>query len=189
MDVMGSVKLAFDEARAQHIDAQSTGELDRKRSTAWVECLAEQFRAHYRTDPTVRVFSKGCYANRRAFGLNELLYDVSVCRSGSVRSSVQGRPLSYIAEVLWQVESEFAPNGREALKDFSKLVCGSAQNKLFVGPQVTDNESFIKVLLPAAKACTGRVFVVLLPHPRQWDDATFDVQGWELLADRWMPLS
>lgn len=185
MDVKALVRSACAAARAQQIDAESPGELHRKRSTAWVECLADQFRAYYRADQTVRVFSKGCCANRREFGLNELLYDVSVCRSGSVRSSVQGRQLLYIREVLWQVESEFARDGREALKDFSKLVCGSAQSKLFVGPQVADNESFINVLLPAARACTGQVIVVLLPHPRQWDSATFDVQAWELRADRW----
>jgi len=185
MDVRELARSALDAARAQQIDAGAPGELHRKRSRAWVERLADQFRAYYRTDETVRVFSKGCRANRKEFGLNELLYDVSVCRSGSVRSSAQGRQLLYIREVLWQVESEFARDGREALKDFSKLVCGSAQNKLFVGPQVADNEGFINVLLPAARACTGRVIVVLLPHPRQWDNAAFDVQGWELRADRW----
>ena len=57
------------------------------------------------------------------------------------------------AEVLWQVESEFANNSRETLKDFNKLVCGSAKHKLFVGSQVSDRESFIHVLLPAARAC------------------------------------
>ncbi len=185
MNVKELVRSALDAARAQQIDAESLRELHRKRSTAWVECLADHFRAYYKTDQTVRVFSRGCSANRREFGLNEFLYDVSVCRSGSVRSSVQGQQLLYIGEVLWQIESEFARNGREALKDFNKLVCGSAQNKLFIGPQVTNNESFINVLLPAARACTGRVIVVLLPHPRQWDNAAFDVQGWDLRADRW----
>ena len=139
-------------------------------------------------DEAVRVFSKGCRANRKEFGLNELLYDVSVCRSGTVRSSVHGRQLPYIREVLWQVESEFALDGREALKDFNKLVCGSAQNKLFAGPLVAANEGFINVLLPAARVCTGRIVVVLLPHPGRWGDAAFEVRGWELKVDRWVPM-
>jgi hypothetical protein len=188
MDIRRLVRQAFDAARRQSTDAQSRGGIHRQRSTALVECLADQFRAHFSAYPDARVFSRGSAANRTEFLLNELLYDVSVCRVASVPSSVQRRHLVYVQSVLWQVESEFARNGRECLKDFSKLVCGSAQNKLFVGPQVRNAEAFMDVFLPAAQACTGHVVTVLLPHPDRWDRPTLDLQGWELEAGRWAPL-
>lgn len=69
------------------------------------------------------------------------------------------------------VESEFARNSRQALIDFNKLVLGSAHNKLFIGPQVSEVEPFVNVLKPAARACTGNVYIALIPHPAKWKGA------------------
>jgi hypothetical protein len=118
----------------------------------------------------VRVFSRGYRLNRRDFGVNELLYDIAIVRVESVESSRQKKNLLYIKETLWQVESEFALNSRQSLIDFNKLVLGSAQNKLFIGPLFQDPDSLRKVIMPAAAACSGNVFAAFLAHPSEWNN-------------------
>ncbi|MBI2895528.1 MAG: hypothetical protein HYY06_18370 [Deltaproteobacteria bacterium] len=110
----------------------------------------------------IRVFTRGDGTNREDFGINELLYDVCVCRVDRVRSAALGKDLLYVAEPLWQVESEFARDSSESLKDFNKLVLGAAPTKVLVGPQVRDRDAFIEVLLPAARGCSGAVCCALL---------------------------
>jgi hypothetical protein len=170
MEIISSiVKAAYANARSTPIAFTDPLRLHRERSRIWVEALASEFRNFHCGDLNVRVFSKHCPDSRREFHLNELLYDVCVCRVEAVPSAVHKRELIYIKEPLWLIESEFAKDSRQALIDFNKLVLGSSQNKLFVGPQVKDNESFIEVLVPPASACTGNVFLALLPHPALWD--------------------
>jgi hypothetical protein len=102
-------------------------------------------------------------------GLNELLFDVAVCGTGVTPSAVAGRNLTYLTGSLWAVESEFARDSRKAVFDFNKLVLSAADQKLFVGPAVADQESFLAALGPVADCCTGSVFVALVPHPDEWD--------------------
>ncbi len=153
-----------------------------------MEALASEFREFHRADPDVRVFSKHCPDSRREFHLNELLYDVCVCRVAPVPSAVHKKELLYIKEPLWIIESEFARDSHQALIDFNKLVLGSSHHKLFVGPQVDDNESFIKVLVPPAAACTGDVFLALVPHPAVWNsDSDGDPLFWRFRDGTWLP--
>ena len=164
---------ALSSAISMPVKSDSKQKINSRRSRNWVESLAQAFRTHY-NDESILVFSKHFRGNRKDFLLNELLYDVCVCQVSAVESAKHKKKLYYIKEVLWQVESEFAKNSREALVDFNKLVLGSAKNKLFIGPLVNDQESFIDVLRPAAKGCSGSVFLGLIPHPAEWvyDDST-----------------
>jgi hypothetical protein len=147
--------------------------------------MAAQFRAQYAGDASVRVFYQQDPQHRAQFGRNELLYDVLVARVGSVRSARQGKELSYVRRVLWQVESEFARNSREALFDFNKLVLGSAKSKLFIGPQMQQPARFLEVLRPAARACSGIVYAALVPHPDRWDGDAHPIEAWTLRNDKW----
>ena len=70
---------------AQIPDGKSEGRIHRDRSGAWVNCLGKGFRKHYQ-DEDQRVFWKQNESNTEQFGLNELLFDVSVCRVGKVKS-------------------------------------------------------------------------------------------------------
>jgi hypothetical protein len=178
------VTTALETTRGRHVEGHTPGRVHREKSAQWVECLADQFRSLYRADRSVRVFSRADNSNRDDFGTNELLHDVCVCRVGQVRSAVRGRALFFIREVLWQVESEFSRNSRESVRDFSKLVCGSGRSKLFVGSKVADCEALARVLLPAAAACTGNVFLALVPHPGLWDTED-DVDVWRLERNIW----
>ena len=138
-------------------------------------------------------------ANRADFGLNELLYDVCICRTAEHPSASGGprggRALRYVTEALWLVESEFARDSFQAVKDFNKLVIGHAANKLFIGPRLgaADEERYLNALMPVARASAhngaSSVYAALVPHPGEW--ATSEVAdvalhryargGWETL--------
>jgi hypothetical protein len=69
---------------------------------------------------------------------------------------------------LWQVESEFARDLLEAVKDFNKPEISAAENKLYVGPQLTDvavETAYLTMRLRLARCCTGAVYAALVPHP------------------------
>ncbi len=179
-DVKQFLQEALQQAQSKPDKGETKQKININRSQNWVEALAEQFQKRYEGDSEIRVFSKTDPSNRKDFGLNELLHDVVVCRVGEVESSVRGKTLLFIKEVLWQIESEFARDSRQALIDFNKLVLGSAHNKLFIGPQVRDNNKLIEVLTPAAKMCSGSVYISLIPHPVKWDDTSNNVKLWSL---------
>ena len=179
-DVKQLLSQALKQAQSEPDAGKTTQKINLNRSQSWVKALAEQFKKRYEGDSEIRVFTKSDYSNKKDFGLNELLYDVLVCRVGEVESSLHKKKLLSIMGVEWQVESEFAHNTRSTLVDFNKLVLGSAKNKLFVASQVkkgTEN-SFLKVLQPAAGYCTGDVYVGMIPHPANWMDIENDVHLW-----------
>jgi len=179
-DVKQLLQEALKQAQSESDTGETTQKINLNRSRSWVKSLSEQFKKRYEGDSEIRVFMKSDYSNRKDFGLNELLYDILVCRVGEVESSLHKKKLLFIMEVVWQVESEFAHNTRSALVDFNKLVLGSAKNKLFVASQVkkgTEN-SFLKVMQPAAGYCTGDVYVGMIPHPANWVDTENDVHLW-----------
>jgi len=179
-DVKQLLQEALQQARSKPDKGSTTQQINMNRSRYWVDALTEQFHKRYEGDSEFRIFSKHNYSNRKDFGLNEMLYDVLVCRVGDVESSLHKRKLCFIEEVLWQVESEFAHNTRSALIDFNKLVLGSAKNKLFICSQVRKGKenSFLTVLKPAAGYCMGDVYVGMIPHPSKWADADNDVHLW-----------
>jgi len=175
------LRSALTTAMGTPIDAATRQALHARRSRAWVAALADAFRGHYRDDPDVRVLSKHDPSNQREFGLNELLYDVLVCRVGTTPAATKPATLTYVREALWQVESEFARDSRQAIYDLNKLVLGAARQKLFVGPQVSDEAGFLAALLPVARCCSGEVYMALAPHPAQWDACKAVVRVWRLV--------
>jgi len=179
-DIKQLLQGALQQAQSKRKKGSTIQQINMNRSQYWVEALAEQFKKRYEGDSEIRVFSKSDPSHRKDFGLNELLYDILVCRVGEVESSMHKKKLCFIREVLWQVESEFAHNTRSTLIDFNKLVLGSGTNKLFIASQVrkgTEN-SFLSVLKPAAGYCTGDVYVGMIPHPNKWVDNDNDVHLW-----------
>lgn len=167
--VKACVERALDAARNQPADDASKQRLHAARSRNFVGALAQQLLALYTNEPDVRGFTKHDERNRSDFGMNELLYDVTICRTAIVASAASDKCLHYVAAPIWHVESEFAKDSRQALFDFNKLVLGAAPLNLFVGPIVYDPQSFIGVLRAPAACCTGKVFVALIPHPSDWD--------------------
>lgn len=192
MNVRELVQRSFEDAKAnakaRQEDADTEQARHRKRSQAWVEALATRLGSSFGADSSLRVFWRGNRLNQPEFRLDELLHDICVCRVGAVKSPGHKKDLLYIQEVLWQVESEFSQDSRLALIDFNKLVLGSAKEKLFVGSlDVRDITAFISVFHDAAKACSGQVFLALVPHPASWDEDPQDVQVWRFEEDHWQP--
>ena len=142
-------------------------------STAWVDALSAELRAAYAGDPSVRVVQRGS-ADTPELGKAELPVDVTVWRAGS--NPLPGdEGATYVREVLWQVSVELSDDPREALRALNRLVLGSATSKLLVGPQHGDATSILSALQPAAAACSGQLFLVLVPlaggsdaAPRMW---------------------
>ncbi len=150
--------------------------LHQRRSGEWVRCLAHELKTLVKDEGDVRVLFRNNpdEQNRADFGLNELLYDVCICRTAEHPSARGERTLRYVTEALWLVESEFARDSSQAVKDFNKLVIGHAANKLFIGPRVSpaDEPGYLAALLPVARASAhngaSSVFAALVPHPGEW---------------------
>lgn len=179
-DVGSHVERALESARCQPPESPDKRTLHAARSRDFVAALGDQLGALCGHEPDVRVFTKHDERNRAEFGMNELLYDVAVCRTATIKSAATGKELHYVTAPIWHVESEFAKDSRQALFDFNKLVLGAAPLNLFVGPLVHDTASFLNVLRAPASCCAGRVFVALVPHPSEWDGRTAGVRCEEL---------
>ncbi len=92
------------------------------------KCLAHELKTLVGDDPDVRVLYRNNpdETNRADFGLNELLYDVCICRTAEHPSSRGGRALRYFTGAVWLVESEFARDSAQAVNDFQ----GSRRSRL-----------------------------------------------------------
>ncbi len=179
---------SFQEAKKAQDSNLTPQDLHRKRSQEWVKVLARNFRKCY-SNQDERVFSKDFGGHRTEFKVNELLYDIAVCRTGETSSAQKGTSLTYIKEALWVVESEMARDSHEAIIDFSKLVMGSAPNKLFIGPKVNNQGNFNKVLLAPAGNCSGNVYLAIIPHPEDWDKRDDEPELFILSGKSWKKVS
>ena len=145
------------------------GRVNHESSGVWLDCLGKEFQECY-DDKVQSVFWKGNKKNRRQFGLNELLFDISVCHVEEVPSIGKGTPLPFVSNCHWQVESELNDSdSREITKDFSKLVMGKSDNKLFISSYQGDNQTEVrKMCSPIARRCTGKLHLCFIDHPRNW---------------------
>ena len=143
---------------------------NRCKAEIWVNCLGKGFRRHYEGSSQA-VFWRGNGNNKNDFGLNELLFDISVCETAKVSSIVKEDQLTFVAGCYWQVESELNDsNSREFTKDFSKLVMGRSENKLFVSSYLDKHRKAAETLCSSmAPHCQGNLYLCFIPHPRAWD--------------------
>src|SRR5205823_91869 len=81
---------------------------DQRRSIAWIKALSAELHEVY--GDTARVLSKYDNANRNDLGLNELLYDINVVETRTVRSASGRHELHFVNNALWEIESEFQEN-------------------------------------------------------------------------------
>ena len=168
--------------------SSSHDQTHKDRAKAWIDCLGEGFREHY-SNKDQRVFWRN-NSDNSDFGLNELLFDISVCQIGWVKSIAQRRRLPYIAKSLWQIESEFDKrNSREITKDFSKLVMGRSENQLFISTyQGNRQKQAMDLCSCLARCCNGNLYLCFVEHPDKWskDPRSPSLFKWE--ENDWMPL-
>ena len=169
--------------------ARGSAGANRAKAKTWVDCLAEAFQARYEGSNR-RVFWRGNSNNRDVFDLNELLFDISVCKIEWV-SSISGKVwIPFVAACDWHVESELNDaNSREITKDFSKLVMGCSENKLFVSSYLDKRRKAAETLCSTmATRCEGNLFLCFIPHPRSWDEAQGGPEVLKWSADHWSAL-
>ena len=174
-------------------DIKQETEDHRHWSGTWIDCLGRGFQKHYSGEDGegIRVFWRGNEENRKEFGLNELLFDVSVCSISTTKSIVRGTSLKFISGCYWQVESEFDDkNSRKITEDFSKLVMGFSHNKLFISSyQSYHQKSVLRMCSDIAIYCSGNLYLCFVDHPREWSDSPRGpvVYKWRD-SNRWEPL-
>lgn len=164
---------------------------NRNRSSQWVCALAEAFQEEYDDTDVHRVFWLRNEKNRKQFGINEFLFDVVVCSVSSVESlQRKSKRLVFIDECHWQVESEFnRSNSREVILDMSKLVVGSAENKLFIAAHRNSGEAdLLKLCAGIARRCSGNVYFAFVAHPDDWDSGPAEPMLYEWVAGYWEPM-
>jgi hypothetical protein len=140
------------------------GENARERSNLWIKSLHNSFNERFNNN-SYEVFSRTEPNND--YGLSELLFDIHICKVTFIENITHGKPRKRIIKSIWQIESEFRENWGSVTKDFSKLVAGSASNKLFIGSKFLDSGK-IKHLIPLAKACKSKVFLACVTQPKDW---------------------
>ena len=182
IDLKALIHDAWEKAMGQQLSSNE------KRARAWIEYLGCGFQKRYSNKKYERVFWRSNPENSD-LGLNELLFDISVCQIEWVKSIVQGKELPYIAECLWQVESEFnKSNSREITKDFSKLVMGHSENQLFVSSYQDVRQEQVKELCSKmATHCTGNLYLCFVEHPAEWANGPNVPSLFKWEADVWAP--
>ena len=172
----------------------STRATNRKRSKNWVDALGKCFEDSYKRSRH-KVFwgSNDKNDDLDNIGLSEFLFDVMVCSVSTTKSLQRSpKPLKFIAKCHWQVESELdRKNSRNIILDMSKLVAGSAENKLFIA---SHRKGHIEQLVldqcsEIAIRCTGNVYFGFVAHPNEWfTEYSRDPILYEWAAGDWVPL-
>lgn len=160
---------------------------NKERSAMWVDSLACRLYEHY-GDDRYRLFWRGNNENREQFRTNEMLFDIAVCSVCTTKSlQHHAQDLEFIAQCHWQVESEFSrTNTRDIVVDMSKLVMGSAENKLFITSHRSRGESgILEQCSEIAGRCTGRVYFCFVSHPDDWADHAPPPALHEWIAGDW----
>ena len=174
---------------SEGFSGESCGQIHRERARAWVDNLGRAFQRVY-SDDDQRVFWIANECNKKEFGLQELLFDISVCQVRCVKSIRQEKPLQYISNCFWQVESELNnKNSREITKDFSKLVMGQSENKLFISSYQGSMQQKVRCMCSKiACYCTGNLYLCFIGHPEEWlkNPNSPSLYKWE--DNGWTPL-
>jgi hypothetical protein len=156
------------------------------RSSNFVTALANCFEAHYKDERNIRVLSRKRKSDRKEFSVNELLFDITVCKIEKTPARSIGYELTVITGALWEIESELEDGDyREALTDFNKLVLGNSENKLFIGSSRRDNQFLLKLLARSAAYCQGNVYTALVSHPRAWRITKPAIELWHYRDQKW----
>ena len=156
------------------------------KSRIWVCSLARQFKLRYtrgtHNGHAYRVFWRDNESNQKHFSLNELLFDISVCGVEATESfATSAHDLEFVSDCYWQIESEFnKSDSRQVVVDMSKLVLGSAQNKLMIASHRckkggvcsagATNKDVLRQCAPIASRCNGNVYFSFVSHPNEWGE-------------------
>ena len=186
------IENAWQKAQEHEIDSGNKRDDNKRRSRKWLCCLASEFEKQY-SGNRHRIFWIGSEKNKEHFKRNEFLFDMVVCSTSTTKSlQTRAQELQFIAECHWQVESEFSRgNTRDVVVDMSKLVVGSAENKLFVAShQDEKNERMLEQCSEIAGRCDGRIYFSFVSHPDDWyTKRSKDPSVYEWVSGGWDKIS
>lgn len=189
MNIQHIIKSSFNDAIKSMVMGTSPQSLARARERVWIKTLSNHL-ADALGEDTIRVFSATNRDNTDHFGTEQLLYDIQVCRVGITTTADKKKDeLHYIQASLWQIETDFSREIHQAMYAFNRLVTGQGENKLFIGAHLkTGRNTYINTLRASAAACSGNVYLALIPHPEDWDDDSM-VDVWQFTDGDWTELS
>ena len=125
----------------------------------------EPFQNYYNERQIVAFYSQNQDKDHREF-----LFDITVGISKSFETDKKHK-VEYVAKSIWQIESEFAKNARETVKDFSKLFSGNAPYQMMVCPLSSDKdkpEYLLDQMKKLMEYYSNTIYFFLLPHPSEW---------------------
>jgi hypothetical protein len=174
VNVKDVVLHSYRAARGATIEARSLQQRHQLRAGALVAALADELHtqcAAQRPAAEVVRFTRADGEARATYSMDELLFDICVCEADVIHSMTHRIDLRYIRKALWQVQVEFEHDARATIARFSRLVLGSAENKLLVAPLTSDPAAVAELLAPVAMASAGpgNVHLALVPHPSAWE--------------------
>jgi len=186
MNIKHLINYSFNDATKSMVMGTSPSALARARQRAYMKTLVSHLEDELGTDDT-RIFSEYQRGNSDDFGTEHLLYDIQVCKIATTKTADRKKEeLPYIQSALWQIETDFSQEIPPAIYAFNRLVTGNAENKLFIGAQLSaGRDTFINTLKAPAAACNGDVYLALIPHPAQWDEDDHETTVWHFVDGDW----
>ena len=186
MNIKQLINTSFNDATKSMVMGTSPQALARARERVWIKTLSAHL-GEALDEADSRVFSAYQRGNADDFGSEQLLYDIQVCRVGiTTTADKKKEEIHYIQASLWQIETNFSREIHQAVYAFNRLVTGNSENKLFIGAQLkTGRDTFIGTLKASATACSGTVYLALIPHPNDWDDDDYALDVWQFTDGDW----
>lgn len=186
MEIARLIDSSFNEAVKALTMGTSPSSLARARERAYIKTLIAHLEREFAADD-IRVFAASQRGKAAEFGTNHLLYDIAVCRAAAGETAERkSQAFFYIAEALWQIEVDFSREWRSALHAVNRLNCGAAAGKLLIATSQTASQTrLLSTLRTPARACPGNLYLALIPHPAEWDDADSAPQVWRMAEDAW----
>jgi len=186
MDIARLIDSSFNEAVKALTMGTSPRSLARARERAFIKTLIAHLQREFAAED-IRVFAASQRGNSAEFGTNHLLYDIAVCRAEAGETAERkSEDFLYIAEALWQIEVDFSREWQSALQAINRLNCGAAADKLLIAACLSASQTrFLNTLRAPACAGPGNLYLALVPHPADWDDAEGAPQVWRMAHDAW----
>lgn len=187
MDIARVIDSSFNEAVKALTMGTSPSALTRARERAFIKTLIAHLRRAFAAED-IRVFAASQRGNAADFGTNHLLYDIAVCRAAASETAERkSEDFLYVTEALWQIEVDFSREWRSALQAVNRLACGAAADKLLIATrEAASQQRLLNTLRAPARACPGNLYLALVPHPADWDDADSAPQVWRMAEDAWV---
>ena len=189
MDIKRVLDASYHDALRALVMGTSAAALARARQRALVKTLASRLNEAI-TDENTRAYHRYATSSRADFGIDALPWDICICRLGASDSGGrQAQSLEYVAGALWQVAIDFSGETAGALQAVNRLAFGGASNKLLLLAHPESGSDSLLESLAQPFAGDGARCLALLPHPRDWDDATHAPAAWQWQNDGWRELT